>query len=84
MIQFVLTPRFLEGVTANYDALVTPGDSDVSPGDEACLEVIVREEYREVLVSLIAAKMQVSSYCRPEGLQMFFVSFSMLWELLSI
>ena len=80
MTQFVLNPRFLEGVAANYDALVTPGDSDVAPGDEPCLEVIVSKEYREVLTSLVAARMQVSTNCKPEASRMFFVSFSILSE----
>jgi hypothetical protein len=54
MIQFVMTQRFLEGVTANYDGLVTPGVG-------GCLEVIVSAEYRDVVTSLITARVQVTT-----------------------
>ncbi|XP_063683213.1 uncharacterized protein LOC134817806 [Bolinopsis microptera] len=50
IVQFVMTPRFLEGA-ANYDARVTPGD-------DGCLEVIVSEEYRNVFTSLLIARVQ--------------------------
>ena len=49
-----MTPRFLEGA-GNYDARVTPGD-------DGCLEVIVSKEYRDVLTSLIIARVQVGDY----------------------
>ena len=60
MTQFVLTPRFLEGIAANYDAVVTPGDNGVTPGDEPFLNVTVSAEYRDILTSLVAARIQVS------------------------
>ncbi|KAL5269038.1 hypothetical protein ACHWQZ_G002758 [Mnemiopsis leidyi] len=58
MTQFVLTPRFLEGIAANYDAVVTPGDNGVTPGDEPFLNVTVSAEYRDILTSLVAARIQ--------------------------